>query len=394
MAKPQEDFNGKRTVLYVNYRPEVIKGRRKLDGIRRFAGLHGWAVETLENSAVAVGAIEEALCAIRPAGVVVDASTQLPLPSPHRFGRVPVVYLDPPMRLPWRAPCVVVDNAAVVSAAFRELSAGLPPCYAAVDYFLPRRWASERIAAFRKLCSGAGSGCAVFACVSGESDGARARRMALWAERLPLHSAIFAVNDRTAYEMSDALAAAGRSYPRSVTLVGVDGNVERDTDISSVRLDFERAGFFAARLLASAPPSGGGDARVLVEPLLVDRRKSTGGHGRRERFVMDAVSIIRAEACGGLTAVALAAWFPCSRKHFDRRFREATGHSVLDEILHVRFETACSMLLDGEVPVSAIANFCGFPSYMALRKLFRQRFGMSMTVWRRRHSRGEFLREK
>jgi transcriptional regulator GlxA family with amidase domain len=68
------------------------------------------------------------------------------------------------------------------------------------------------------------------------------------------------------------------------------------------------------------------------------------------------------------------------------RFREAMGHSVLDEILHVRLEKAQALLTRREVPVSRIAALCGFRTDIELRKLFRLRFKTSMRQWRKDHA--------
>ena len=87
---------------------------------------------------------------------------------------------------------------------------------------------------------------------------------------------------------------------------------------------------------------------AVFPPLLVDRRQSTRGRGRRETNILKAMEMIRREACDGLTAVALAARFPGSRRLFEMRFREAMGHSPLDEILNVRLERAMELLLPHE----------------------------------------------
>ncbi len=63
------------------------------------------------------------------------------------------------------------------------------------------------------------------------------------------------------------------------------------------------------------------------------------------------------------------------------------GHSVLDEILHVRLQKVCTLLSDTDTPIAAIAAFCGFKSDRDLRKIFLAREGISMLEWRRRHRR-------
>jgi LacI family transcriptional regulator len=126
---------------------------------------------------------------------------------------------------------------------------------------------------------------------------------------------------------------------------------------------------------------------VAIGPLLAVRRDSTRGSGRREPRILEAVEMIRREACDGLTAEKLAKRFAGSRRHFERRFREATGHSVLDEILHVRLDKAFTLLAETDTAIGAIYAHCGFRSPRALDFLVHDRTGMSMREWRRRNAR-------
>jgi transcriptional regulator GlxA family with amidase domain len=67
------------------------------------------------------------------------------------------------------------------------------------------------------------------------------------------------------------------------------------------------------------------------------------------------------------------------------RFREAMGHSILDEILSVRLERVCHLLSSTDTPIGAMASFCGFRSDIALSKPFHRRYGMSLLAWRRQN---------
>ena len=120
--------------------------------------------------------------------------------------------------------------------------------------------------------------------------------------------------------------------------------------------------------------------------MLAVRRESTQGSGRREPHVLEAVEIIRREACDGLTPTQLVARLPGSRRLLDLRFREAMGHSVMDEILHIRLERVFDLLRRPNMPISAIADFSGFGSLRALDKLFRSRYGCSLRAWRKRNA--------
>ena len=124
--------------------------------------------------------------------------------------------------------------------------------------------------------------------------------------------------------------------------------------------------------------------------LYVDCRPKVGMERRRlagmQRYAaalgwgvetLEAMEMIRREACDGLTANSLATRFSWSRHHFDLRFKEAAGHTVLDEILNVRMARATELLANSDIPVSAVAHFCGFKTELAFWKTFSKRIGVA-----------------
>ena len=377
------------SILYVDYSPDVDSDRRRLDGMRRYADARDWRVETLNHADCSPAALREALTQIRPIGCAAECWCPNTALRPALFGRVPVVYFSPPNRPGWRnARGVTCDEAAVARMAFEELSSGNPSSYAVLSCWKKERWARERIEAFRECCRKAGADCTVsyFTAKNASECPMRAKLMIPWAAALPPHCAVFTVNDCCARCAAKAIAAAGRSFPRTVTLVGADGaEPTQDKDIlgeiSTVRLDFELAGYLAAKALCAFAANEGlrfaQEAPSLVfPPLIVERRKSTRGHGRSEPRILEAMEMIRREACDGLTVAVLASRFHGSRRLFDMRFREAAGHSALDEILNVRLERAMELLAHTDLPIVSVAHFSGFNTELEFWKLFRKRTGM------------------
>ena len=374
--------------------------------MRRYAASRGWRVETLEHSVCSPAALRDALSRLHPVGCAAECWCPETALRPALFGRVPVVYFSPPDRPGWRNACgVVCDEAAVARMAFEELSAGNPSSYAVLSCWKKERWVRERIDVFRECCRKAGAECRVayFTARSAAECPMRFQRMVPWAAALPPHCAVFAVNDCCARCAAKALTIAGRTFPRTATLVGADGvepplrDRELAATVSSVRLDFEFAGYLAAKGIGEAVSrrdaeeaesqrnkgktrasaiSAATRETATFPPLLVDRRKSTRGYSRREPRILEAMEIIRREACEGLTVAELAARFPGTRRLFDMRFREAAGHSALDEILNVRLERAMELLAHTDLPITSVANFCGFNTELAFWKIFRKRTGM------------------
>ena len=242
--------------------------------------------------------------------------------------------------------------------------------------------------AFAALAAKAGAKCLVFE-TRPEPEEKRIERLRQWISQLPRHTAVFATNDFVAADVVSAARAVHLSIPHDLTVLGVDNNLAiceaSNPTISSIQLDFERAGFTAARMIGEKFSSTilKKSNNIVIGPLLAERRRSTGGSGRREKFVLEAVEIIRDKACDGLTAMSLAKKFNCSRTLFNLRFREATGHSVLDEIQHVRLEKALALLGGTDTPIGAIADFSGFGSGVELRRVFRAHMGMSLSQWRK-----------
>jgi LacI family transcriptional regulator len=419
-------------ILYLGLIEETPVQKMKLAGVRRYTDARRWEVVPLPAFESSTGRLNSPLRAFRPfddsapevlrsllqkyhpIGCILDWSGIVPDIPLSLFGHVPAVHLDTASgrRGPAASLSVSGDEEAVVRMAMRELSANRPASFATVEYqryehHASSGWPSVRANAFRALAAETGRPCAIFRTRVSETLEERAARLAAWLKRLPLPCGIFGVTDGTAHQVRAACRAAYLSVPRDISIIGVDNDPGLCEDekpfLSSIQLDFERAGFLAARMLGERIAQATSDKRrcmrqppasrvspekpapVTFGPLMAVRRKSTSGRGRREPRILKAVEIIRAEACDGLTAEALAARFDGSRKHFERRFREAMGHSVLDEILHVRLERVRTLLATTEMPVSAIADFCGFGTDRELRWLFRKRTGVSLRQWRADH---------
>ena len=389
------------TILYV----DTINGERNQEttfaGICRYATTRGWAAKALRYGDSRPDRLRALLSFHAPvAGCVVecaDGRTDLP---PDFFGGIPVVYLHaPPTLYGGGIDRIATDNESVARVAFHELSLGRPAAFAVVGFRGPRAWSDARVQTYLALAEKTGKPCFAFPWRQ-ESSAEKTARLVPWISALPQRCAIFAVNDLTSAEVAEAAQNARRAIPRDLLLLGVDNNVAvcegSKPALSSIQIDFERSGFVAARRVADslasaaagqAHDSASRTSTTFVSPLLAVRRRSTGGAGRREQFILAAVETIRREACEGLTAADLARRFRCSERLFTLRFREATGHSVLDEIQQARLEKVFTLLESTDTPVGAIADFCGYRTAVALRWIFRKRTGMSMSEWRLRNRR-------
>ena len=101
-------------------------------------------------------------------------------------------------------------------------------------------------------------------------------------------------------------------------------------------------------------------------------------HDRRVTWMLEQ---IRLRACNGLSPRDITSKFDCSRRMSEIRFKAATGQTIGEAIFERRLAAACAYLKDGKASVSAIANFCGWESDIAFRKVFKSRFGKSPLQW-------------
>ena len=378
-----------KTILYIDIVPSHPVQQRKLAGVRRYAALRSWDVVCVPRNEMAGADLRALFVRHRPVGVVVEGSGRQKAYPPRLFGRTPVSYIEYPAdEIAGRAPNVTLDDAAIADAAFRELSLGRPAAYAVLGHRKPHLWSKLRVQAFLDRCARAGVACTAFPAAPDESPARYAERLAAWLATLPPKTALFAAGDTVGDAVTRAARAAGRHIPKELTLCSTcdipEYCEEAPTPITSIHIDFERMGWLAAKALSSREDSE-------VGPLLTVRRKSTAGRGRRETWILHAVDVIRAEACGALTIDALIRrlrrdGFAVSRRNFDRRFREAMGHTANEEMLSVRLAAARELLLRSTVPVMAVCDFCGFGTHSAFDAAFRKRYGMSPGAWRAKNA--------
>jgi AraC-like DNA-binding protein len=74
-----------------------------------------------------------------------------------------------------------------------------------------------------------------------------------------------------------------------------------------------------------------------------------------------------------------------ARRTLDRRFKAATGHSVLDEIQFCRVSRAARLLQETEMPIKHIVHRAGFRSDEHLRLAFQKNFGQSPRAYQKNH---------
>ncbi len=218
--------------------------------------------------------------------------------------------------------------------------------------------------------------------------------LASFLSGLQAPAAVFACNDSAGLRAVEACGRLGLAVPAEVAVLGVDDEdlvcELASPSLSSVALDCETIGFRAAALLdavldGSGPPPG---TTLTVPPRDVAERESTMTYASSDILVAKAAAAIRAGAHEGLDVTGLLRLVPASRRSLEKRFRQATGRTLHEEILLARLARAKRLLSATELTMDAVAEGSGFGSLQRFHEAFRRVEGKTPGEFREAKRRG------
>lgn len=358
----------------------------KISGVFSQAKRHGWRVVEVERERTA-RPVADFIESLRPIGCIYECSGLEANPSDTPPG-LPTVLLDPapsPRSRPRFA--VAGDAGAIAEMAAGELVAAGCATFAYAGWRHRTGWSVERGDSFCGVLRKRGLECAVLDAPWSEELEVQ-KALASEFSRMGRRIGVFAANDYVAKQVMAAIEMVGLECPRDCAVVGVDDDeLICETcypTISSISIDFSMAGRLAVDLLAEVIAHPRTQSKVcLFGPTALRRRQSTRLVNSNDWRIAKAVERIRTDACGGLKARDVIAATGLSRRLVERRFLQATGHTILDEISDVRFAQACQLLRDPAIPIGEIAALCGWESDSYLKRVFKARTGKTPRQWRR-----------
>jgi len=197
---------------------------------------------------------------------------------------------------------------------------------------------------------------------TGLLDGRRATTHWLFAERLAAMYPRVDVDSSVLYvDHGDVLTSAG-------TAAGIDACLHLVRTAHGAR-----AAAAIARRMVVAPHRAGGQAQFIAHDVQEQRRP-------------DELSAVIEHALAHLGddigVDDMAAGAHMSRRTFDRRFREATGASPHQWLLHQRILSAQRLLEATDLPMDKVAMSVGFGTGISLRPHFRKVVGVSPFAYR------------
>ncbi len=220
----------------------------------------------------------------------------------------------------------------------------------------------------------------------------RLEHLGRWLKPMPKPVGLFAIFDALGHLVLDACKQEGLRVPEDVAVLGVDNDPIfcelSSPPLSSISPAFDRRGYIAAalldRLIEGEPPPA---QPLRIPPDGVVERRSTDVYATADERVRAALRYISDHRGKHIGVEDVAKGVHMSRRNLERRFRDALGRTVYDELRHTRLETAKALLTGTEKPLLEVALDSGFYSSSDLSNAFRRHVGMTPSRYRRRYGR-------
>ncbi len=218
------------------------------------------------------------------------------------------------------------------------------------------------------------------------------RSLARWLEALPKPVGLMACNDDCGQQVVEACKLAGLTVPDQVGVIGADNDEVvcglTDPPLSSVAINFERAGYDAARALDKLM-RGAREVplRIIAAAPHIVTRRSTDFVATDDTHLTRALQFVRDRGRVGISVNEVARAAGLSRRALEKRFRALLGRSILEEIRRVRSDHIACLLVETDLPVAGIAEMLGFTDAHHFARYFRAAKQMSPLRYRSTHAR-------
>jgi LacI family transcriptional regulator len=372
--------------VFIALKMSGIAGQSKLAGIfrylsERYGETHPWNIDLVRSRSEVTSDTIEAALKRGTDGVIasiigIENSIKILATSD-----IPTVLDDMSAELfkCRKTNLAVIHNSATEigrEAAFYFMRQGIPRAYAFIHAEGKPGWSEERFSAFRDVLADNGHWCAELHHPEEFS-------------RLKKGTAIMAANDDTAFKLMEVIKAGKLKIPADYAILGVDNDTLICENVrprlSSIQPDFESEGFIAAKVLDEMmqKESPTPVSTIIAGIKRIIRRESTAEISHAGRLIQKAIAYIDAHATDGIDVSDVVAHLGCSRRLADLRFRQLQGRSILETIIERRLTAVQRRLAETRDTIDTITADCGFKNPNYLKNLFKKRFSMTMSEFRK-----------
>lgn len=208
-----------------------------------------------------------------------------------------------------------------------------------------------------------------------------------WLRSLPKPIALLACNDSQGLKLMQACTSAGIEVPSEVSILTIDNNEIMcnlsPLPLSSILIDVASAGYDLAVLAEEMLKNGdfkGHD--IYAKPRRIVQRLSVANIYSSDNHVHRALSYIHSNLDRKINVNDVLSQVPLSRRLLEERFKKATGESIYAYILRNRIERFANLLIENNLPISAIASMLGEEDPRSISRRFKAIKGCTPEEWR------------
>ncbi|ARN55815.1 XylR family transcriptional regulator [Sedimentisphaera salicampi] len=210
--------------------------------------------------------------------------------------------------------------------------------------------------------------------------------IAEWLKKLPRPICVFACNDDRAVSVLEACKIAEINVPEEIAVLGVDNDELicnlSSPPLSSIELDFERAGYSAAQHLNSLIENTGGYKIIKVSPLDIIERRSTDILAIDDEEVVSAIVFIRKNFDKPIQTIDVVEATCLSKRELEKRFKATLKRTIKSEIERLRINLVKNKLLNSSKSIHQIAQELKFTDPEHFSRYFRNATGQSPKQYR------------
>lgn len=214
-------------------------------------------------------------------------------------------------------------------------------------------------------------------------------RIAAWLDSLEKPVGIFTGNDTGGRKIIDACNRIGLHVPQDIAVLGVDNDdilcEVASPPLSSIAVNFSDAGYFAAKLLHRMLKLGKDECystTYYYDSIKPISRHSTETSTIRDRLVAKAVDYISLNAGIGISVLEVANHLGVSRRTLELRFKNVMSITIAEAILNEKMVKLKILLAQSNLPLSELADSCGFDSVSYMGKVFRKKENQTLLQFR------------
>lgn len=251
-------------------------------------------------------------------------------------------------------------------------------------------WSDLRRESFEQRIEKAGFHAHAYTTLGAAPDGWQKERqkLSIWLKSLPKPVGLMACNDDCGRQVIEACKIAHLSVPDEVGVLGADNDEVvcglSEPSMSSVAINFERAGYETAQVLDQAlrgkkrTPS-----KIIVTATHVVARRSTDFMAVSDSHVARALKFIRDHIRENIMVTDISRAAGLSRRALEIKFRREIECSIHEYVRRTRTDQIVRLLVQTDLPIGQIAESLGFLDIQHFARYFRASKEMSPLAYRR-----------